>query len=585
MNPHSPRHAIRSAFFAAILAGLFAAPILLRADEKKTPPPSPKQAVKTPPKPGPKTATTTAAPANQLRPANRPYNAPAVNHPANTPSTIRSGGPATINRPGFQGNANPGMTRGVNPPTRVGNAARPSFNRPLSPIHTLAPVGSNTRTTPSGSALRTRPTGGISDVYNAKLGMNVHNNLGGGRVVTAQGPNSSLIVSERGRPGYVQRPYTYNGQNFTVRNYSYHGRTYNAFYRGYGFRGVTLNVYAPAVYYHPAFYGWAYNPWAAPISFTWGWTARPWFLHFGYYFQPYPTYPSAAFWLTDYMIAQDLQASYAANQQAGEADGTAPPPATDGSGASTAPALTPEVKQDIADEVKNQLAIEQSEAQQNTQGQAAAPTSSGIALLLSDGRPHTFVAGGHLDVTDDSGKECVVSDGDTLQLRQAPPNDATIAKLVVLSSKGVPECEISLTVQVQLTDLQEMQNHMRETIDKGLEAMQAKQGSDGLPAAPPSAQGTPDPAAYASAAPPPDPNAATEIQQQNAQATQAVQDVRAEAAQGAGGQSNAVPPPSSPAGPSGAKSVLPNRFSAMLDSLSVSQSPAQRDRTGEEKSP
>ena len=144
--------------------------------------------------------------------------------------------------------------------------------------------------------------------------MDVHNNLGGGRIVTVQ-RNNTLIVSERGRPGFVQRPYTYNGQSFAVRNYYYRGRSYNAFYRGYGFHGVNLNVYAPGLYYHPAFYGWAYNPWAAPITFSWGWGARPWFVHFGYYFQPYPTYPSAAYWLTDYMIAQDLQASYAANQQ------------------------------------------------------------------------------------------------------------------------------------------------------------------------------------------------------------------------------------------------------------------------------
>jgi hypothetical protein len=198
--------------------------------------------------------------------------------------------------------------------------------------------------------------------------------------------------------------------------------------------------------------------------------------------------------------------------------------------------------------VKNQLALENNEAQQTSQGQTTDPGSSGIARLLSDGRPHTFVAGGHLDVTDEAGKECVVSDGDTLQLRQPPPNDATIAKLVVLSSKGLPECDISLTVQVQLTDLQEMQNHMRETIDKGLEALQAKQGTDGLPSAPPSAQGTPAPAPYAAAAPAPDPNAATEIQQQNVQATQAVQQVNTEASQGGGtgGQATAAPPSPQP---------------------------------------
>src|SRR6202041_1945989 len=124
------------------------------------------------------------------------------------------------------------------------------FNRPGTPLRTLAPAGSNTRVTASGGVIRTRPNGRISDVHNAQLGMDVHNNLGGGRVVTVQ-RNNTLIVSERGRPGFVQRPYTYNGQSYAVRNYYYHGNAYNAFYRGYGFHGVSLNVYAPGVYYHP----------------------------------------------------------------------------------------------------------------------------------------------------------------------------------------------------------------------------------------------------------------------------------------------------------------------------------------------
>jgi hypothetical protein len=83
----------------------------------------------------------------------------------------------------------------------------------------------------------------------------------------------------------------------------------------------------------------------------------------------------------------------------------------------------------------------------------------------------------------------------------------------------------SLTVQVQLTDLQEMQNHMRETIDQGLQDLQAKQGTGGLPAAPPSAQAQPAPAQYAAVAPPPDPNVGAEIQQQDQQGDQAEKDV------------------------------------------------------------
>ena len=56
-----------------------------------------------------------------------------------------------------------------------------------------------------------------------------------------------------------------------------------------------------------------------------------------------------------------------------------------------------------------------------------------------------------------------------------------------MASKGGNECQKSSTVTVQLTDLQEMQNSMRETIDQGLQDLQAKQGKGGLPPAPPSA--------------------------------------------------------------------------------------------------
>ncbi len=401
-----------------------------------------------------------------------------------------------------------------------------------------APKGSHEQVTKSGGAVRTRPGGKVSDVHDPKRGMDVHNNLGGGRRVSTDRHDGSRMVSERGRRGYVERGYHYHGHDFGRRSYYYHGHEYNRFYRGYGYRGLSLNVYAPGFYFGPAFYGWAYNPWVAPISFGWGWAGNPWYGHFGYYFQPYPVYPSAAFWLTDYIISQDLQAAYAAHQEAGEADGTAP----DTGGGQ--PVLTPEVKQMIAEEVKNQLALENQEAAQNTANQDVDPGSSGIARLLSDGRPHVFVAGGNLDVTDASGQECVVSDGDTLQMQTAPPSDATTANLVVLSSKGKPECQISLTVQVQLTDLQEMQNHMRETIDQGLKDLQDKQGKDGLPTAPASAQAQPVPAQYAAVAPPPETNLAADIQQQDQQGAQAEKDVTTEASQDSG---NATPDTTAPA--------------------------------------
>jgi hypothetical protein len=359
--------------------------------------------------------------------------------------------------------------------------------------------------------------------------------------------DGSRVVAERGRRGYVERGYNFHGHDFARRSYFYHGRAYDRFYRGYYYRGVYVNVYAPGFYYAPAFYGWAYNPWAAPITFGWGWAGNPWYGFYGSYFAPYPVYPSAAFWLTDYIISENLQAAYAARQAAAEQAGDPPP-------AGGPPALTPEVKQMIADEVKGQLALENQEAGQNASNQDVDPGSSGVARLLSDGHPHVFVAGGSLDVVNaSSGQECAISDGDALQLQSAPPADATAATLVVLSSKGSQECPKSSSVTVQLSDLQEMQNHMRETIDQGLQDLQAKQGKGGLPPVPPSAQAKPAEAQYAAVAPPPEPNPGTDIQQADQQSDQAEKDVSAEAAQDGGASASAAT--AAPAAPASTATV------------------------------
>ena len=94
-----------------------------------------------------------------------------------------------------------------------------------------------------------------------------------------------------------------------------------------------------------------------------------------------------------------------------------------------------------------------------------------------------------------------------------------------------------------------MQNQMRATIDQGLQELQAKQGKDGLPAAPPAALTKPVQAEYAAVAPPPDPQDAAALQQQEQQADQAVKDVASEAAPENGAPVNAAADVSAPAAP------------------------------------
>jgi outer membrane protein assembly factor BamE (lipoprotein component of BamABCDE complex) len=276
-----------------------------------------------------------------------------------------------------------------------------------------------------------------------------------------------------------------------------------------------MNVYAPGFLYAPAFYGWAYNPWAAPITFGWGWAGSPWYGHYGGYFTPFPAYASPSLWLTDYLLAQTLQSAYQER------------PAELANAQANFTPVTPDVKQQIADEVHRQIALENSEAAANAHGwrpvmQAADsfsgyprppgvqtapdPGSSGIARMLSDNMAHVFVVSAALDVQSNPG-ECSITGGDVLRLSPGARPYPSKATLAVLASKG-QDCQRGTRVVVGLADLQDMQNHMRETLDLGLAELQKQQGQNGIPVAPAAAAAPPVQTAYSASAPPPDPNVA-----------------------------------------------------------------------------
>jgi len=389
-----------------------------------------------------------------------------------------------------------------------------------------APKGSTVRSTPRGDQVRMRPGGKPGDVHVAGRNMDIHHGLAGGRSSRVERADHSRVVAERGRRGYVQHPYRFRGHEYGHRTYWAHGRAYDRFYARYPYHGVYVEMYSPAFYYPPAFYGWAYNPWAVPIAYpvaAWGWGVAPWYGVYGVgWFTPYPVYASASLWLTDYMISTTLAAAYqaqvdaAAQAQAAVAPDAAP--------------LTPDVKSLIAQEVQRQIAVENAEAAPQQQAAGPNPEISGVQRLLSDNQSHVFVAGAAIDVVDANNNECAISDGDVLQLTPtALPDDATAATLVVMTSKGGVECKKGAAVSVNIEDLQDMQNHMREAIDQGMGDLKAKQGQNGLPALPPSAGAPPVKAQFAMDAPPPDPMAQQEITQQAQDADKAEQEVLAQA--------------------------------------------------------
>ena len=192
-------------------------------------------------------------------------------------------------------------------------------------------------------------------------------------------------------------------------------------------------MYTPAYYYRPAFYGWAYNPWVAPVPYAWGFAVNPWYGYYGVYFNPYPSLSERlALADADYMISQTLAAAYQARPRCRGGCGQAKPgPAVAGD----AP-LSPEVKNLIAEEVTRQIALANADSQAAGQNADVDPASSGIQRMLTDNVQHVFVAGKDIDVVDAAGAECAVSEGDAMQLTGPPAADATAATLIMLSSKG-----------------------------------------------------------------------------------------------------------------------------------------------------
>ena len=292
----------------------------------------------------------------------------------------------------------------------------------------------------------------------------------------------------------------FRGHEFAHRTYYANGRAYDRFYRPYSYRGIDTEVYAPVGFYPVGFYGWVYHPWIQPAPYAWAWGGAPWYGYYRGFFVPEPIYPNASLWLTDYMISNALADGYQARIDSGQTPqpiiGQTP--------------VSPDVKALISDEVQRQIALENSEAIATSKNQDPDPQSSGIARQLSDGVPHVYLVGQSLDLVDVTGKECMVSSGDVLQLTATAAN-ATNANLMVIASKGGLECSRSTTVSVMLSDLQDMQNYMRETIDQGLGKLQNDQGKGGLPREPAAAAGPVAKASFAVSAPPPEPNCANEI--------------------------------------------------------------------------
>jgi hypothetical protein len=536
-------------------------------NKKSTPPPPApaKPAAQNPHGPASPQSGNAAPGANTGHPANTTHGANGAPGPngAHGPSTGRPGSPAPgtggahgSNAPGnaaHGGNANaPGnAAHGGNANASKGapgaNAGRPAAANRRGPPTTTREI-----TSKSGAKIQASYRGGhvrTIQTHNMRIDHKAH----GERKVVSQRNGRQVVATGRGR-GYMQRPYySHGGRTYVQRTYYVGGRPYVYAYRTYYYGGQPYYGYAPAYYYQPVYYGWAYNPWPAPVYYNWGWNAQPWYGYYGPYYSPYPSYPTASFWLTDYLMAESLRAAYEA-QQAGSlgapglpgvapdsanamaslwstddliatnlmaAYGVQPYAMTGGTtqAAGKAPTaqtqISPEVKQAIADELKKQIAAEQAAA---SNSQQAAASGEEVPPAL-DPNSRIFVVSSNLDSTTSEGQDCSLTPGDVILRTGDTPDDDHNVDATVKSSKK-DECPVGSTIAVDVSDLQEMHNHLRETLDAGLKTLAENSGKNGLPAAP-------DTTTKGGEVPPPaaDTNVDSELQQAQKDADQAEADV------------------------------------------------------------
>lgn len=443
---------------------------------------------------------------------NRPGSTVAGGAGGNKPGSTVGGG----NKPGTTAAGGAGL-KGAGGAKPAVAAAKP-FSPPKGAVAKPNARGGTTYTAKNGTAFHTGKAGNLTSMKTksgaeARFGSNgkvaqihsgnttIYHGSRGGRVVESHLRGGGRVVSYGGHRGFVERPFNRGGRAYMRRSYYYGGRRYAAVYRGYYWHGNPYYGYVPGYYYGAGFYGWAYNPWVTPVSWGWGWGGSPWYGYYGYYFAPYPVYASPAFWLTDYLLAENLRASYEAQQAAAAANAqaqaeAAPPPAAD----SNAVVLTPEVKQAIADEVRAQIEAEKAAAaspnatapvaaEANAAPAAAAPAAaaapSGGDQLPDALNPknRTFVVSNTLAEQTDDGTACSLSSGDVLTRIGDTPDANQSVKVLVTSSQN-SDCATGTQVAVSVQDLQDMHNDFRQKMDSGLQSLADNQGKKGMPASP-----------------------------------------------------------------------------------------------------
>ncbi|HTW74612.1 MAG TPA: hypothetical protein VMD56_06785 [Steroidobacteraceae bacterium] len=325
----------------------------------------------------------------------------------------------------------------------------------------------------------------------------------GGLRVVRYGRTDSGTVERMLGPGLLSRTFVSGGRVRYARVYRNH--VWHHFGRAFAYER-----FVPAVRYPAVYYAWALARWSRPVTYAWAWQAQPWYPTYGPLFTPYPVYTRPDQWMTDYIIAQSLQAAYQA-QSAALPPAAAPPPASapppvsapppaavavapppvPPAAPSTAPvappapliappappAITPQIKADLDAEIQVQL--------REQQAAAAAPTTPTTQSTPPALRPsHVFfqvvqplsVPSGHQGY-------CSLSADDYIKRTGGMSSDNWQIPVVVELS-GPADCPEGLRTRIGLNDLSAMENEQEAQVMQAMQAASKSMGSHGLPSGP-----------------------------------------------------------------------------------------------------
>jgi hypothetical protein len=336
----------------------------------------------------------------------------------------------------------------------------------------------------------------------------VTRSFAGGQVqATRYGSALSGTVERTIRPGLISRTFVGGGHVLYAHVYQRH------YWHQFG-RAFVYETFVPPVRFPGVYFAWALAAWPRPMSYAWGWQAQAWYPTYGSQFTPYAAYTSPDLWMTDYIIAQNMQTAYQAQPVAPAAqsaqqdvpvapapdtsvtappaqpsDATLPPQPSDSSPASQSnaatdapvtppPAITPEVKAQLNAQIKVQL--------QEQQAAAAIPVSLTSQSTPPALRPNHvfFEVVQPIDVQSDSANgHCSLNANDYIKRTGAMSNDDWMIPVVVELSRP-SDCPEGLATRIGLNDLNAMENEQEAQVVAAMQAASKSMGPNGPPSGP-----------------------------------------------------------------------------------------------------